>query len=130
MANMGKAAEALYLAEQDLQRAKADQESAAERAASAGQVPMESDRQFKLDIPLGSNEEKFTCLKFDLFGCGCRSLPSYETLSGGDCADLKNIITQLRVNDFKESQMRGFQGEGKSMAEFYTNVAKAAESED
>ena len=101
-------------------RAKNDQASAAEKAKLfAKGVPLEGDRQFKLDVPLGSNEKKFNCIKFDLFGCGCKSLPSYETLSGGDCSDLKNIITKLRENDFKKATAMGFQGEGKNSAEKY-----------
>jgi hypothetical protein len=107
-------------ATQDMGRAKNDQASAAEKAKLfAKGVPLEGDRQFKLDVPLGSNEKKFNCIKFDLFGCGCKSLPSYETLSGGDCSDLKNIITKLRENDFKKATAMGFQGEGKNSAEKY-----------
>ena len=92
-----------------------------------GQV---SERQFKLDIPLGSNEGKFTCIKFDLFGCGCKSLPSYETLSGGDCSDMKNILTEQKKNEFKKSTAAGFQGQGKNSAEKFDNFAEAASSED
>ena len=39
---------------------------------------------------------KYSCPKFDLFGCGCTDLPGYETLSGGDCSTLKGM---LRVED-------------------------------
>ena len=55
---------------------------------------------------------------------------SYETLSGGDCADLKNIITQLRANDWKKATAGGFAGQGKSSAEKMGNFAKAAGKED
>ena len=76
LANLAKAKEKQYQAGQDMGRAKNNQASAAEKAAAfAKGVPMEGDRFFKLDVPLGSNEEKFTCIKFDLFGCGCKSLP-------------------------------------------------------
>lgn len=128
---LAKAEEVKYMAQQDMNRAKADQASAAEKAAAfAKGVPLEGDRQFKLDIPLGSNEDKFTCIKFDLFGCGCKSLPSYETLSGGDCSDMKNILTEQKKNEFKKSTAMGFQGEGKNAAELYDNFASAAQNED
>lgn len=131
MTKMADAQESLYMAKQDLQRAKADQETAKKRAKDAAKgPPLEGDRQFKFDIPLGDNSEKFQCPKFDLFGCGCKSLPSYETLSGGDCADLKNIITQLRENDFKKATAMSFQAEGKGMSEFYDKAASAAQNED
>jgi len=122
---------AQFQAEQDMGRAKNNMASAAAAAAAfAKGVPLEGDRQFKLDVPLGSNEEKFTCIKFDLFGCGCKSLPSYETLSGGDCADMKNIILENKANDFKKGSAANFQGQGKGSAEKYGNFAKAAGKED
>lgn len=131
LAALAKAEEVKYMAQQDMGRAKADQASAAEKAAAfAKGVPLEGDRQFKLDIPLGSNEDKFTCIKFDLFGCGCKSLPSYETLSGGDCSDMKNILTEQKKNEFKKSTAAGFQGQGKNSAEMYDNFAEAASRED
>ena len=69
---------AQFQAEQDMGRAKNNMASAAAAAAAfAKGVPLEGDRQFKLDVPLGSNEEKFTCIKFDLFGCElCLKCPS------------------------------------------------------
>ena len=39
---------------------------------------------------------KYSCPKFDLFGCGCTDLPGYETLSGGDCSTLKGMFKSRR----------------------------------
>ena len=129
--NLARSKEAQFQADADMVRAKGNQASAGEKAAAfAKGVPSDGDRFFKLDVPLGTNEEKFTCIKFDLFGCGCKSLPSYETLSGGDCSDLKNIILQLRANDWKKNTAAGFQGQGKGSAEKMKGFAKAASSED
>ena len=131
LVNLAKAKEIQYQAEQDMGRAKNNQLAAAASAAAfAKGVPMEGDRQFKLDVPFGTNEEKFTCIKFDLFGCGCKSLPSYETLSGGDCTDMKNILIENKANEWKKGTAANFQGQGKNSAEKYGNFAKEAGKED
>ena len=46
---------------------------------------------------------KYSCPKFDLFGCGCTDLPGYETLSGGDCSTLKGMFKSRRRLDMRKA---------------------------
>ena len=43
------------------------------------------DRTFKTEVPFGEMTEKFVCPKLSIFGCGCGTIPGYETLDGPDC---------------------------------------------
>ena len=106
-----KAEEHLWDAKQDMMMAKVEMgvaRATAEKSAGATGGPSSRpkdawDEHISFDSDWGQNRE-FKCPKFDLFGCGCAELEGYETLSGGDCITLKQIMKTRRDNEYAEAE--------------------------
>ena len=112
-----KAEEHLWDAKQDMMMAKVEMGVAKATAEKMGALletgegdrssaprPKDAwDEHISFDSDWGQNRE-FKCPKFDLFGCGCAELEGYETLSGGDCITLKQIMKTRRDNEYAEAE--------------------------
>jgi hypothetical protein len=85
------------------------------------------DRTFKFDVPFGDMTGKYECPKLSIFGCGCGSLPGYETLDGPDCKAMKAILAAEKKWDQKKVDAENFYNKG--LGEMIQMAAKTKESE-
>ena len=102
---------------------KAEQADKMKKGAS----PTE-DRTFKFEVPFGDMTAKFECPKLSMFGCGCRTLPGFETLDGPDCKALKAILAAEKKWDQKKVDAENFYNKG--LGESKQMEAKVKECEE
>ena len=125
-----KSAKAKLQLAQDLQKKKeklpAELKEQADKMKK-GASPTE-DRTFKFEVPFGDMTAKFECPKLSMFGCGCRTLPGFETLDGPDCKALKAILAAEKKWDQKKVDAENFYNKG--LGESKQMEAKVKECEE
>lgn len=134
-----KAEEHLWDAKQDMMMAKVEMGVAKatvekmgaflETGSSAPRPKDSWDEHVSFDSDWGTNRE-FKCPKFDMFGCGCAEVEGYETLSGGDCSVLKQIMKTRRDCEYAEASAMNCVGAGMGRYDMMMGTASVIEAED
>jgi hypothetical protein len=87
------------------------------------------DRTFKFDVPFGDMTGKFECPKLSIFGCGCGSLPGFETLDGPDCKAMKAILAAEKKWEQKKVDAENFYNKGLGEMIQMSAITKETEAE-